>query len=481
MIVNNVKSVLSSTSGGAAHCNKSDRNGLIGAALVEDDRFLPTDLTQITATEAAADIARGVISAEDYAAACLDRIAAVESEVQAFAHLDRDHALAQARALDRHKAAGGRIGPLHGVPVGIKDIIDTKDFPTECGSPALAGRRPDTDAAVVTRLREAGAVIIGKTVTAELAYFHPGKTRNPRDLSRTPGGSSSGSAAAVAAGMVPLAIGAQTNGSLIRPAAFCGVFAIKPSHGMVSRAGVLTLSRTLDHVGAFSRSIDDLALVMDVIAGLDPEDPDSRPYAMPDFRAVAAEEPPIAPRFAFVRTPVWDKADDSTRAALEDFAKEIGAPEVELPLALRAAWDAHRAIMAADMAHNLGAIVDRGGEVSPAFRELIAEGRTVTATQYLAAVRDGRRYAESLAGIFEQLADAIITPSARGVAPQGLQATGDPTFCTFWTLTGLPSLNLPVIADADNLPIGIQLVGAAGRDALLLRTANWLMAYLGSA
>jgi Asp-tRNA(Asn)/Glu-tRNA(Gln) amidotransferase A subunit family amidase len=481
MVVNNVKSLLSSTSGRVAYCNKSGRNGLIRVAIAEDDRLLPVELTQITATQAAADITRGLISAEDYTGACLDRIAAVESEVQAFAHLDRDHALSQARALDRHKASGGRIGPLHGIPVGIKDIIDTKDFPTECGALAMAGRRPDTDAAVVARLREAGAVIIGKTVTAELAYFHPGKTRNPRDLSRTPGGSSSGSAAAVAAGMVPLAIGAQTNGSLIRPAAFCGVFAIKPSHGMVSRAGVLTLSRTLDHVGAFSRSIDDLALVMDVIAGLDPEDPDSRPYATPDFRAVAAEEPPIAPRFAFVRTPVWDKADDSTRAALEDLAKEIGAPEVELPPALRAAWDAHRAIMAADMAHNLGAIVDRGGEVSQAFRELIAEGRTVTAAQYLAAVRDGRRYAESLAGIFEQLADAIITPSARGVAPQGLQTTGDPAFCTFWTLTGLPSLNLPVLADADNLPIGVQLVGAAGRDARLLRTANWLMANLGSA
>jgi Asp-tRNA(Asn)/Glu-tRNA(Gln) amidotransferase A subunit family amidase len=437
------------------------------------------ELTAMTASEIVADITLGSISAERYTTACLDRIDAVEGEVQAFVHLDRDHALSQARALDRHKAVGGRTGPLHGVPVGIKDIFDTADFPTECGSPALAGRRPKTDGAVVAKLREAGAVIIGKTVTTELAYYHPGKTRNPRDLGRTPGGSSSGSAAAVAAGMVPLAIGAQTNGSMIRPAAFCGVFAIKASHGMVSRAGMMTASRVLDQPGVFARSIDDLALVMDVIAGQDASDPDTRPYAAPDFRAVASEQPPIPPRFAFVRTPVWDKADADTQAALENLAKEIGAQELELPPGHRAAWDAHRAIMAADMADNLGAIMDQGGEFSQAFRDLIAEGRTIAATQYLAAVRDARRYAGSMSEIFEQRADAIITPSARGVAPKGLQATGDPVFCTFWTLTGLPALNLPLLADDEGLPLGVQLIGAPGRDARLLRSANWLLANLG--
>src|SRR5712691_8817100 len=265
-------------------------------------------MTALTATQAAADIARGVISAEDYIRACLGRIAVVESEVRAFIHLDPEHALTQARALDRHKADGGRIGPLHGVPVGIKDIFDTADYPTECGSPILAGRRPDADATAVAKLRQAGCVIIGKTVTTEFAYFHPGKTRNPRDVKRTPGGSSSGSAAAVAAGMVPLAIGSQTNGSMIRPAAFCGVFGVKPSHGLISRAGALTLSRTLDHVGAFARSIEDLALILDVLVGEAPADPDTRPYAAPAFRASAAEMPPLPPSFSFVRTPMWDKA-----------------------------------------------------------------------------------------------------------------------------------------------------------------------------
>jgi Asp-tRNA(Asn)/Glu-tRNA(Gln) amidotransferase A subunit family amidase len=436
---------------------------------------MASDVAVLTAVEAASEIARGAISAEDYTRACLERIAAVDTEVRAFIHLDPEHALAQARALDQRKANGERIGPLHGIPVGIKDIFDTADYPTECGSPILARRRPNTDCTAVRKLREAGAVIIGKTVTTEFAYFNPGKTRNPRDLKRTPGGSSSGSAAAVAAGMVPLAIGSQTNGSMIRPAAFCGVFGVKPSHGLISRAGALTLSRKLDHVGAFARSIEDLALILDVLAGQDAADPDSRPYASPGFRVTAAEVSPIAPTFALVRTPMWEKADADARSALEDLAKDLGAREVDLPDQYRDAWGALRAIMAVDMAHNLGAFLDEGGEASKVFRDLIEEGRKVTATQYLAALRDAERCAEGMIGIFEQVADAIITLSAKGVAPPGIEATGDPVFCSLWTLVGFPSLNLPLLANADGLPIGVQLVGAPGRDERLLRTARAML------
>jgi Asp-tRNA(Asn)/Glu-tRNA(Gln) amidotransferase A subunit family amidase len=257
------------------------------------------------------------------------------------------------------------------------------------------------------------------------------------------------------------------------------VFGVKPSHGLISRAGALTLSRKLDHVGAFARSLEDLALILDCLVGHDPADPDSRPYASPSFRAGLAEPPPLPPSFALVRTPMWDKADADARSALEDFAKEVGAREVDLPDDYRAAWDALRAIMAADMAFNLGAFVDKGGEVSKQFGELVAEGRKVTATEYMAATRDARRYAEGMMGIFEQLADAIITLSARGVAPQGLEATGDPVFCTLWSLTGFPSLNLPLLANADGLPIGVQLVGSPGRDERLLRTASAMIKTLG--
>jgi Asp-tRNA(Asn)/Glu-tRNA(Gln) amidotransferase A subunit family amidase len=438
-------------------------------------------LVNLTATEAAAEIAGGRISAEDYARACLDRIAAVDGDIQAFVHLDRDHVLAQARALDERRAERRSLGPLHGVPVAIKDIIDTADYPTELGSPLCAGRRPRNDATVVAKLRAAGAVIIGKAVTTEFAYFHPGPTRNPHDRTRTPGGSSSGSAAAVAANMVPLALGSQTNGSVIRPAAFCGVFAVKPGRGLISRAGVLQLSRTLDHVGAFARSLPDLALILEVIAGHDPADHDTEPFAAPDFRTLLSEPPPLPPRFAFVRTPVWNKADDDTKAAFEELVATLGSQvePVDLPEDWAKAWDVHRIIMAAEMAHNLAPFVARG-ESSAAMQKLLAHGRSVSAVDYLGAVAKTPRYAAGLVDIFDAF-DAILTPAAPGVAPKGLDSTGDPRFCTLWTLTGLPALSLPLFAGEGGLPLAAQLVGPPGRDGRLLRTAAALVGMLAAA
>ena len=252
--------------------------------------------------------------------ACLDRIAAIEDKVRAFAHLDPEDALAQARALDERRRNGRPIGPLHGMPVGIKDIFDTADYPTECGSPLLKGRQPMRDARRWRACAPPGAVIIGKTVTTEFAYFHPGPTRNPHDPERTPGGSSSGSAAAVAAGMVPLAIGSQTNGSVIRPAAFCGVYGVKPTHGMISRHGALMLSRALDHVGIFARSLADSALILECLQATTRTTPTRGRWP----RRISSEQLPrscrLPPRIAFVRTPVWDKADPETRAAFEGWS-----------------------------------------------------------------------------------------------------------------------------------------------------------------
>ena len=433
-------------------------------------------LAALSAIDAVAEMARGTFTAEEYTRACLDRIAAVEDAVKAFVHLDPDHAIAQARERDEWRQTGRAIGPLHGVPVGIKDIFDTEDYPAECGSPLLAGRRPRDDAAAVAKLRAAGAVIIGKTVTTEFAYFHPGPTRNPHDIERTPGGSSSGSAAAVAAGMVPLAIGSQTNGSVIRPAAFCGVYGCKPTHGTISRQGALMLSQTLDHVGVFARSLADSALILEVLAGYDARDSDTRPIPTPAFLETFAEEPPMPPRLAFVRTPVWEKADAATRAAFEAFAADLGerTRTVDMPDSYKAAWDDHRAIMAADMAHNLGAVVARNPEsASRALREFLAEGSTVTAVRYLAARADARRYGAGISEIFKDY-DAIITPAAAGVAPKG-EATGSPLFCTFWTLTGLPAVTLPLLQGEGGMPLGVQLIGERGEDARLLRTANWLV------
>src|SRR6478609_53003 len=408
-------------------------------------------LVTLTASEAAAEIAAGAVSAETYARACLARIEALDGEVKAFAHLDREHVLAQARALDERRMQGHPLGPLHGIPVAIKDIIDTADYPTELGSPLAAGRRPRHDATVVARLRAAGAVIVGKTVTTEFAYFHPGPTRNPHDHARTPGGSSSGSAAAVAAHMVPLALGTQTNGSVIRPAAFCGVFA---------------------------RSLPDLALILDVLAGYDPADPDTRPFASADFRVVQSENPPASPHFAFVPTPVWNKAEAETKAAFEELVTALGpaVAMVELSAPFAEAWDTQRTIMATEMAHNLAPVIARG-KPSEVMQRLLAEGGRTSAVAYLDALDKSSRYAASLAEIFDQY-DAIITPAAPGVAPEGLSATGDPAFCTLWTLTGLPALSLPLFAGESGLPIGVQLVGGPGRDARLLRTASALISML---
>jgi Asp-tRNA(Asn)/Glu-tRNA(Gln) amidotransferase A subunit family amidase len=438
------------------------------------------DATSLTAIEAAERIASGDISAEEMTTACLERIAALDGEVHAFIHLDPDEALLQARRLDERRRNGNAIGPLHGVPVAIKDIFDTADYKTECGSPILKGRQPMRDCTAVARLREAGAVIIGKTVTTEFAYFHPGATRNPRDLERTPGGSSSGSAAAVAAGMVPLAIGSQTNGSVIRPSAFCGVYGCKPTHGTISRHGALQLSQALDHVGVFARSLPDTALILEVLAGYDPNDSDTRPVAAPSFLEMTGAEPPLPPRFAFVQTPVWEKAEPATRAAFEALVGRLGeqAQPVNLGESFAAAWDDQRTIMATDMAHNLRAVVARGDEAASSrqLRDFLAEGEKVTAVRYLAARDAGRRYAAAIGEIFKEY-DAIITPASVGVAPKGA-ATGSPIFCSLWTLTGLPALSLPLLTGEGGMPLGVQLIGERGDDARLLRTANWLIAEL---
>src|SRR5881396_866175 len=277
-----------------------------------------TGLNWVAAVEAARMIREGVVTSVQLVEACLARVREVDAAVQAWAFLDPEHALAQARAADELRLSGAPTGPLHGVPVGLKDIIDTSDMPTENGSVLHAGRTPSRDAAVARMLRAAGAVIMGKTVTTEFATRTPGKTRNPHDPAHTPGGSSSGSAAAVAAGMVPLALGSQTGGSVIRPASYCGVYALKPTHGLIPRTGMFQLSRSLDHVGLFARTIDDLALLLEQLVGYDERDPDSRPRARIPYRDVAAEEPPLPPMFAFAKTARWDRVDDDAKEAFDE-------------------------------------------------------------------------------------------------------------------------------------------------------------------
>ena len=443
-----------------------------------------TGLCELSAAQAARLIADGKITAEELVRACLARIEQREADVQAWAFLDPEHALAQARAADARRLEGRPTGPLHGVPVGVKDIFDTADMPTENGSVLHAGRTPSRDAAVVTRLRAAGAVILGKTVTTEFATYTPGKTRNPHHPGHTPGGSSSGSAAVVAAGMVPLAVGSQTNGSVIRPAAFCGVWGFKPTHGLIPRTGVLLLSRTLDHVGVFARTLEDVALALEVCVGWDEGDPDTRPRARVPFREIAAEEPPLPPVFAFVKTPHWERTAPDTRAAFAELVERLGAQveEVDLTPTAAEAWSWHRTIMQAEMAVNLEREWERGRErLSASLREQLEAGRRITALDYQRAVRAIAPLEASLRELFEQRYDAILTPAAPGTAPAGLESTGDPVFCTLWTLLGMPALNVPLLEGDNGLPLGVQLVGPRHGDARLLRTARWLVGRLASA
>lgn len=441
------------------------------------------DLHLLSATEAARLIREGVINSEQLVAACLARIGEVDGEIEAWAFLDPEYALQQARAADEERLSGRSIGPLHGVPVGVKDIFDTADMPTEYGSVLYSGRTPASDATAVSRLRAAGAVIMGKTVTTEFAYFYPGKTRNPRSPEHTPGGSSSGSAAAVAATMVPLAIGSQTNGSTIRPAAYCGAIGFKPTHGLISRHGALMLSRTLDHVGVFARTIDDVALLSEQFVGYDENDPDTRSRARVPLVEVAAAEPPLAPMFAFIKTPHWDGVDDDTREGFAELIENLGGQveEVELFPSAIDAWQWHQTIMAAEMAHNLEREWKSGRDrLSQQLRAQLECGLEVRAAEYLRAMSRIQPLHGSFVELFEQRYDAILTPAAPGAAPKGLSSTGDPSFCTLWTLCGMPAITLPLLQSANGLPIGVQLVGPRHGDARLMRTARWLAAKMAA-
>ncbi len=439
-----------------------------------------TALNWLAAHEAAAGIREGLFSAEELALACLEQIEAREAEVQAWRHLDPAHVLAQARRADEQRATGMPLGPLHGVPVGIKDIIDTADMPTEDGTVLHAGRMPERDATVVSMLRGAGAVIMGKTVTTELATYAPGKTRNPHNPAHTPGGSSSGSAAAVASGMVPLALGTQTNGSVIRPASYCGIFGFKPTHGWISRHGVLRQSPGLDHVGLFARNIQDLALLGEQIVGFDAQDPDTRPRAKPPWLRVALEEPPATPNLAFVKTPLWRQTDADTQGGFAELLEHLAnqVMEFELPPALADMLEWHRTIMEADIAASFEGEYKHGQDrLSASLREQIERGRKVLAVDYRQALARIPLLNAGFEELFDRF-DAILTPAVQGTAPLGLASTGNPMFCTLWTFCGMPALSLPLLQGENGLPIGVQLVGKRGNDARLLRTANWLMATL---
>ncbi len=414
------------------------------------------------AWRAAEALARRDINSADLVRACLDRVSERELEVQAFAHLAADAALAQAKALD----AGPLRGPLHGLPLGVKDLLDTGDMPTAYGSSIYAGHQPRADAAAVAHCRDSGAVVLGKTVTTELANMSPGVTRNPHRLDHTPGGSSSGSAAAVADCMLPLALGTQTAGSLIRPAAYCGVVGYKPSHQTVSRAGIKSLSDSLDTVGGFGRTVRDVALLGSVLTA----------NASLNDAALWRAFEGAAPRLAWCQTPDWALAEEATQSAwaqAQHLLKDLGTL-LTLPEGLTGLVPLQKAIQAFETAQSLRP-EQRLAEhqLSQPLRDLLADGSRISGEQHglnLRQVADCRRQA---AGLFNDL-DVLIAPSTLGEAPHGLQTTGDPLFCRGWTVLGLPCIHLPFAKGPHGLPVGLQVVGAYGQDARLLAAAHWL-------
>lgn len=442
-----------------------------------------TEIVRLSALDLRDRMTRGELRAVDVARAYLDRIAAREHEVEAWAFFDSDLAMRQAEATDALQDAGEAVGPLHGLPVGLKDIIDTADMPTQNGTVLDAERRPAHDAALVARLRAAGAVIMGKTVTTELANYWPGKTRNPHDLNRTPGGSSSGSAAAVAADMVPLAVGTQTFGSVIRPASFCGVVGFKATHGLIPRTGVVMLAAPLDTIGVFARTVGDAALIADALAGHDADDPDTRIAAPPMLLKTATSEAPAKPKLAFVKTPMWDEAEAATQEGFAELVDVLGdaCREVRLSEAFDEWQSTHRALMLTGVASNLEPYYRRDREaLSDQLRGSIEEGRTIAAVDYLAALEHREVLSDALGRILQRH-DAILTPAAPGVAPEGLASTGNPIFNGLWTLCGVPAVTLPLLAGPGGMPIGVQLIGRRGEDGKLLRTARWLTENLRSA
>jgi Asp-tRNA(Asn)/Glu-tRNA(Gln) amidotransferase A subunit family amidase len=388
----------------------------------------------LAATEAARLLAEREVSSEELVHECLDRIEEREDELRAWAHLDPEEAIAQARARDDETSRG----PLHGLPVGVKDVIDTADMPTAYGSPIYAGRRPDRDAACVAWLRDQGAVILGKTVTTEFATYQPPPTVNPHDPQRTPGGSSSGSAAAVADGMVPLAYGTQTAGSVIRPASFCGVVGFKPRLGWHPTDGIKRLSARLDTLGTFGRTVADAAL----LAGFDP----------------AGDEP----RIAWCRTP-WGEADDAVREA----ARRLDLDEIDLPAAFSGLADAQETLMAYDVARNLEREWrDHRELLSAAMREYLERAWTIPRE----AADEGAALAETCRARLPEVLggyDALLVPAAAGEAPlRSGGTTGDPLFCRAWTLLGVPAISVPGLTGPAGMPVGAQLVGLDERTLL---------------
>jgi Asp-tRNA(Asn)/Glu-tRNA(Gln) amidotransferase A subunit family amidase len=433
-------------------------------------------LSNLTAVNIVQSLKKGEFTCEELVTNYIDHINKYEKNVQAWEFFDETLILKQAKKLDQDHQSGKVHGDLHGVPVGIKDIFDTENMPTSDGTEIHKENPSWNDCTVVSKLKQAGAIIMGKTVTTELAYYSPGKTKNPHDPTRTPGGSSSGSAAAVASHMVPLAIGSQTNGSVIRPASYCGVVGYKPTKGLISRHLVLQISRALDQIGVFSNTLEDAALISEQLFGYDKQDPDTSLSAKPKLLDATKQKPPLEPIFAYIKLPFMDELDEDAKKGFEEIKDELKGKidEIELPEGFVDIPEWHKVIMESDMARSFSAEYTKSKhKLSNNIIEAIERGMKYTAVEYnnaLSKIDAANIYFKQ----FFYDYDAILTPSASGEAPKGLKSTGNPIFCTIWTFCGMPCISLPLLQGNNGLPIGVQLVSSLFDDERLFRNASWL-------
>jgi len=434
------------------------------------------DIISLSANQLVEKLKSGDISCVDACKAYIERINKFEKDVKAWSFFDKKLLLEKAKEKDEYRKSGKPVGPLHGLPIGVKDIIGTQDMPTECGTKLRKGMSESSDAEVINLLKVAGAIVMGKTVTTELAYFDPGKTTNPHDKTRTPGGSSSGSAAAVAAHMAPLSIGTQTKGSVIRPASYCGVVGYKPSFGLISRNGILKQSSKLDQVGIFGKNVEDVALLAKSLIKKDLYDKDTVHYSADNMLEECRKKLLFDPKFIFYKTSNWKNIDKDSQKAFEFLIKKL-KKNIEVfdePSYFKDIHKHHQVMHETDMANSFKKYYKNSkNKLGKKLVEAIERGLKYSANQYTEAKDFMEQSYRSYSEVFEDYY-GVITPASTGVADKGLKSTGSPEFCTVWTYMGLPTISLPLLTGENNLPLGVQLVGDKLDDLRFLSTANWL-------
>ena len=434
-----------------------------------------SNLYTLNVEQIANQIKEGKISSREVCEIFIERINKFEKDIKAWAHFDKKLLLSKADEADEHRKSGKPMGSLHGVPVAVKDIIGTFDMPTECGTVLRKGAKSQ-NAEIIDLLISAGAIVMGKTATSELAYLGPPATRNPHDYTRTPGGSSSGSAAVIASYMAPLSIGSQTGGSIIRPASFCGVVGYKPSYGLISRNGVLRTSNKLDHIGVFGKTVEDVALLAKVLIKKDSYDEATIHFSSENMLEECKKGPLYDPKFIFYKTDAWKIIDKKSRDAFEYFIKSF-KKNIEIfdtPSYFKDINKYHQIIHETDLANNFAAYYKKSkNKLSNYMQKAISNGNKHSAKEYAEAIDFMKRSYESYKEVFDDY-HGVLSPSSPGVAPKGLKSTGTAEFNRFWSFMGTPCISLPLLQGENNLPLGVQLIGDKYDDLRFLGVARWL-------